>query len=147
MLLIKLNCKLEFKELPFANKISAEPTVSLTLKPEISNDPASETNSADAISVSFGSCQGSTSPTTSPTSSPTLSPTDSEGCSDWYFVQNNGNTRDCSWIGSKPDKRCNRNGGFGECIVGTKCYNNPIYTETPSCPRMRAYIACPNECA
>ena len=97
-------------------------------------------------SVSFGSCQGSTSPTTSPTSSPTLSPTDSEGCSDWYFVQNNGNTRDCSWIGSKPDKRCNRNGGFGECIVGTKCYNNPIYIETPLCPRTRARDACTTEC-
>ena len=85
-------------------------------------------------------------PAPNPTSEPpTPGPANCE-IANWYFVQNNGNTRDCSWIGSKPDKRCNRNGGFGECIVGTKCYNNPIYIETPLCPRTRARDACTTEC-
>ena len=85
--------------------------------------------------------QATPTPTTEP---PTPGPANCE-IADWYFVQNNGNTRDCSWIGKKPNRRCNKNGGFGECTVGEKCYNDPLYT--PSCDRIRSYIACPDECA
>ena len=83
--------------------------------------------------------------TNEPTSqTPTPGPANCD-IANWYFVQNNGNTRDCSWIGSRPDKRCNKNGGFGECTVGVKCSKNPLYTL--SCDRIRADIACPDECA
>ena len=51
-LFIKLNSKLDTTEVPLANKIFAVPTTSFKLLFEISNDPPSETNKADAISVS-----------------------------------------------------------------------------------------------
>ena len=79
---------------------------------------------------------------------PPSTPTDtltSTGCGDWYFVQNgNKKTRDCSWVGGKPDKRCNKNGGYGECVVDKECTNDPLYNTT--CGRHLAYVACPDEC-
>ena len=51
-LFIRLNSNVEATEIPLANEMFAVPTTSLTLKPEISNAPPSETNKAEAMSVS-----------------------------------------------------------------------------------------------
>ena len=56
---ITLSSKVETTDIPLANKIFAVPTTSFKFSPAISNDPPSETNKADAISVSPASCETS----------------------------------------------------------------------------------------
>ena len=45
---MRLNSKSERTEVPFENKMLAEPTTSFKLKAEMSNEPPSETNEAEA---------------------------------------------------------------------------------------------------